>query len=79
MFISSIVAEVLRIARVTSTIQSFLNSVHALIKRMRMQGAKLKHVEASTNKIINKHWEDFEKYSVTSRRLTSYMFSKFIE
>ena len=75
MFISSIVAEILRIARVTSTIQSFLKSVQTLVRRMKTQGAYIPDVKISTHKNIIKHWEDFQKYSLTSKVLTSSIFT----
>ena len=43
---------------------------------MILQGAKFHQMRMSTNKIITKHWEDFEKYAFTSRELTSYIFSE---
>ena len=75
MFISSIVAEILRIARVTSSLQHFLTSVQTLIKRMKSQGGEIVDIMTSTHKTISKHWEDFEKYSLTSRALTSSIFT----
>ena len=49
MFISSIVAEILRIVRVTSTFQSFLKSVQTLLRRMKTQGAYIPDVKISTH------------------------------
>ena len=74
MFISSTVAELLRIARVTSTLTSFSISAKSEIQRMITQGAQIPPLKSATFKIIRRHWEDFEKYSETSRRLLSYIF-----
>ena len=75
MCISSIITEILRIARVTSTFQPFLASVSILVKRMISQGAHIVDLKASTHKIIKKHWDDFQKYSLTSRDIISSIFS----
>ena len=71
MCISSVLAEILRIARVTSTFQPFVTSVKVLVKRMTSQGAHIIDIKTSSRKIIKKHWEDFEKYSLTSREIIS--------
>ena len=75
MCLSSIVAEVLRIARVTSNFQPFLASVQILIRRMLSQGAHIVDIRTSTHKIIKKHWDDFEKYSLTSKGIISSIFT----
>ena len=75
MFTSSIVAEILRIARITSTFQAFFTAVHVLVKRMINQGAHMLDIKTSAHRIIKKHWEDFEKYSFTSRVLLSKIFT----
>jgi len=75
MFTSSIVTEILRIARVTSSFASFLTSTQVLIKRMISQGANIYDLKRSTKNIIKKHWEDFEKYTMTSRVLLISIFA----
>ena len=74
MFVSSIVAEILRIARVTSSFQPFLTSVQTLVKRMINQGAQIIDIRAATHRTIIKHWEDFKKFSITSRVLLGSIF-----
>ena len=74
MFTSSIVAEILRIARVTSSFQSFLTSVQTLVKRMLSQGAHIVDIKTSSHRIMKKHWEDFEKYAMTSKVIISTIF-----
>ena len=74
MFTSSIVAEILRIARVTSSFQSFLTSVQTLVKRMLSQGAHIVDIKTSSHRIMKKHWEDFEKYAMTSKVIISSIF-----
>ena len=75
MFTSSIVTEILRIARVTSSFESFLTSTQVLIKRIISQGANIYDLKRSTKNIIKKHWEDFEKYTMTSRVLLISIFT----
>ena len=52
MCISSVLAEILRIARVTSTFQPFVTSVKVLVKRMTSQGAHIIDIKTSSRKII---------------------------
>mgnify|MGYP001792462320 CR=1 FL=1 len=74
MFISSIVTEILRIARVTSIFQSFLTTTQTLIRRMIGQGAQVLDIRTSLNRTIKKHWEDFKKYSLSSKIILSSIF-----
>ena len=75
MFISSIVTEVLRIARVTSTFQSFLISTKILIRRMIYKGAQVLEIKTSLHRIIKKHLEDFLKYSLPTKVILSSIFA----
>ena len=75
MFISSIAAEILRIARVTSALDSFVSSVKVLMRRMLSQGAHVRETEAAINKMITKHWSDFDKFMITPKSITSVIFS----
>ena len=52
MFTSSIVAEILRIARVTFFFQSFLTSVQTLVKRMLSQGAHIEDIKTPSHRIF---------------------------
>ena len=72
--ISSIVTEILRIARVTSIFQSFLTTTQTLIRRMIGQGAQVLDIRTSLNRTIKKHWEDFKKYSLSSKIILSSIF-----
>ena len=75
MFISSIVTEILRIARVTSTFQSFLISTKTLIRRMIYQGAQVLEIKTSLHRIIKKDLEDFLKFSLPTKVILSSIFA----
>ena len=74
MFISSIVTEILRIARLTSIFQSFLTTTQTLIRRMIGQGAQVLDIRTSLDRTIKKHWEDFKKYFLSSKIILSSIF-----
>ena len=71
MFFSSIMAEILRIARVTSSYDSFHIITSTLVKRMVSQGANLNEIKSSAKIAVQKHWHDFEKYNFQLRNLVS--------
>lgn len=54
-FNSSIGAEILRIARITSNFDSFISSCRALIQRMLAQGACKAGIKAIIKKVHGKH------------------------
>ena len=64
MFYSTISAEVLRICRATSSYLFFMESVHKLILRMRKQGADTIGINKTLAKMMHRHWEQFEKFSL---------------
>ena len=71
-FYSSLGAEILRIARATSNVESFTESSKNLIMRMVMQGAVISKVQAVLKKFFGRHQQDcihicnLETISVTS-------------
>ena len=54
-FNSCIGAETLRIARISSTLESFLESCHSLYKRMLTQGASKSGIRKILNRLYGKH------------------------
>ena len=75
MFLSSIAAEILRIARVTSCFTCFRTSASTLLKRMISQGAYLPEVRSSVQRLISNHWEDFDKFSIQRTALVNTIFT----
>ena len=55
MFYSSISAECLRICRATSSPNHAISSIHAIITRMKKQGALLPNMKNSISKMLNRH------------------------
>ena len=72
MFYSSIAAELLRICRVTSKLDGFINSSKILIKRMYQQGAIKDKIDKTCLKIFNRHTNLFEKYRPNNREIILY-------
>ena len=68
-FYSSIGAEVLRIARATSTPKYFFSSVHTLLKRMGKQGANKVRIINTLNKNFGRHGAHFRKFCKNSTEL----------
>ena len=58
-FYSSLGAEILRIARATSNVESFTESSQNLIIRMVKQGAVISKVQAVLKKFFGRHQQDF--------------------
>ena len=58
-FYSSLGAEILRIARATSNVESFTVSSKSLIVRMVKQGAVMSKVHAVLKKFFGRHQQDF--------------------
>ena len=71
MFYATISAEVLRICRATSHYKFFLDSAHKLIIRMRNQGADTQGIQRVVTKMINRHWEPFVKFNLSSEQIAS--------
>ena len=69
MFYSTISAEVLRICRATSSYLFFMESVHKLILRMRKQGADTIGINKTLTKMMHRHWEQFEKFSLPLNKI----------
>ena len=55
MFYASISAEILRIGRICSKVDSFLSCVEPVISRALKQGANVKNLEKSLKKIYGRH------------------------
>ena len=63
MFFSTISAELLRISRATTLLISFIGAAKALILRMKRQGADVFGIKSSLRKMLNRHQDEFSKYS----------------
>ena len=63
MFYATIGAEVLRIAKATSTYNFFIKSVHGLLLRMKRQGADLFGLKKVLRKMLGRHFENFQKFN----------------
>ena len=68
MFYATIGAEVLRICRATSNYDSFKDSASKLITRMCSQGADTEGIQRVLTKMINRHWESFVKFNLSSEK-----------
>lgn len=75
MFLSCIGAELLRMTRATSDINSLLPTFKALNSRMIKQGASLNKINSTCERTMSKHWEDFEKYGTNKKHLLIQLFS----
>ena len=75
MFYATICAETLRIARVTSSLQTFLHSIQEVLKRMLRQGANLGRLQANFNKMVNRHQLTFSKYNTSTEQLVELLLS----
>ena len=71
MFYATIGAEVLRICRATSNYDSFKDSARKLITRMGNQGADTQGIQRVVIKMINRHWEPFVKFNLSSEKIAS--------
>ena len=71
MFYATIGAEVLRICRATSNYLFFLDSSRKLITRMCSQGADTEGIQRVLTKMINRHWEPFAKFDLSSEKIAS--------
>ena len=68
MFYSTINAEVLRICRATSSLNSFIETSLKLIDRMKKQGSKNKQIKLFIRRVVFKH-DDFNRYGVDKEQL----------
>ena len=71
MFYATIGADVLRICRATSNYVFFLDSSRKLITRMCSQGADTEGIQRALTKMINRHWEPFAKFDLSSEKIAS--------
>ena len=71
MFYATISAEVLRICRATSNYNSFLDSARKFITRMCSQGEDTQGIQRVVTKMINRHWEPFVKFNLSSEQIPS--------
>ena len=71
MFHSTIGAEVLRIARATSSYDSFLQCCQPFIFRMNNQGASKRSIQNVITKFINRHQEAFVKFKQPFSQIAS--------
>ena len=70
MFLSTISAEILRICRANSSVESFLKTSRILLLRMKKQGADNFGIRAVLKKMFNRHREEFLKFQVNIENLT---------
>ena len=70
-FYGSIFSEFLRIARATLRYADFLPKARELIERMIKQGADLQKLLRQFNKLIERHPDAFETFSVDSATVKS--------
>ena len=71
MFYATIGAEVLRICRATSNYNSFKDYAQKLITQMCNQGADTQDIQRVVYKMINRHWEPFVKFNLSSEKIAS--------
>ena len=71
MFDATIGAEFLQICRATSNYNSFKDSAQKLITRMCNQGADTQDIQLVVYKMINRHWEPFVKFNLSSEKIAS--------
>ena len=69
MFFSTISAEILRICRANSLVESFLETSRVLLLRMKKQGADNHGIKAVLKKMFNRHQEEFHKFQVNIETL----------
>ena len=69
MFFSTISAEILRICRANSSLETFLETSQTLTLRMRKQGADNFGLKSVLRKMINRHLDDFIKYDIHTNDL----------
>ena len=70
-FYSSLVGEFLRIARSTLLLHDFIPKASDLVRRMIRQGANINMTKKSLIKIITKHPNSFQQFSILSDELVS--------
>ena len=70
-FYSSMVGEFLRVAHCTLLYEDFLPKAVELIQRLNNQGAKQSMSRRNLRKIMNRHSEEFGKYSRTPEQIIS--------
>ena len=61
-------AEVLRICCATSNYVFFFDSSRKLITRMCIQGVDTEGIQPVLSKMINRHWEPFVKFDLSSEK-----------
>ena len=69
MFFVTIIAEILRICRATSSVVRFIKTSKVFVHRMLRQGADPLGVKKVLVKMINRHAFQFEKYNTYNRDL----------
>ena len=68
-FYSSLVGELLRIARSTLLLEDFKGKAKVLCQRMHLQGANRDITKHSIQKIISRHPDDFSRFEISSEDL----------
>ena len=71
MFYSPVAAEVLRICRVSSDLDSFREACVPFLNRMATQGATKDGARKSINKIIATHFGEFSKFNLQREQLVN--------
>ena len=71
MFFSTIAAEILRICRASAEFESFHIACDPFMKRMTKQGAQKHFVKMSLNKLLCRHFHEFNKFGKTKEQLVS--------
>ena len=71
MFYATNGVEVLRICCATPNYVFFLDSSRKLITRMCSQGADTEEIQRVLTKMINRHWEPFAKFDLSSEKIAS--------
>ena len=68
-FYGSIMSEFLRIARCTRLISDFLPRAQALVERMVSQGGNKSLVLKQIKKVVSRHPESFEKFTLSTKQI----------
>ena len=71
MFYSTILAEILRIAKATSSYQNFIQSAKMIIARMKKQGDVQWGTRKTLNKLFARHFQWFVKYGKTAEEMAT--------
>ena len=69
MFFSTISAEILRICRASAHYGSFIKACDPFMKRMTNQGAVKNKVRISLNKLLSRHFTEFNKFGFNKEQL----------